>query len=177
MPADLADGALGVGEAGGVDFRRGVRQSCGMIEWFRALPIPPWVIPTSAAVGLVMIVAAGTVFPALAVRIPADYFAVPRPPRQSRRHPLLIVLIHVVRNMLALLLLAAGVIMLFTPGQGVWTILAALMVSVFPGKYGLERWLATRGPVWRSLQWMRRKRHVAPLIRPPKKSPQGESDA
>ena len=148
-----------------------------MLEWFTSLPIPSWVIPASAVVGIAMMVAAGTVFPALAVRIPADYFAVPRPPRESRRHPVLIVLIHVVRNSVALVLLLAGLIMLFTPGQGVWTILAALMVSVFPGKFALERWLATRSPVWRSLQWMRRRRHVSPLIRPAKKSRPGESDA
>ena len=148
-----------------------------MLEWFTSLPIPSWVIPASAVVGIAMMVAAGTVFPALAVRIPDDYFAVPRPPRQSRRHPLLIVLIHVVRNSVALVLLLAGLIMLFTPGQGVWTILAALMVSIFPGKFALERWLATRGPVWRSLQWMRRKRHVAPLVRPPRKVPKGEPHA
>jgi hypothetical protein len=60
----------------------------------------------------------------------------------------------------------AGLVMLVVPGQGLLTLAVGLMLMDFPGKFRLERWLATRGPVWRSLNWLRKRARRPPLERP-----------
>jgi hypothetical protein len=47
--------------------------------------------------------------------------------------------------------------MLIVPGQGLLTIAVALILLDFPGRFRLERWLATRPAVWRSLNWLRKR--------------------
>ena len=53
--------------------------------------------------------------------------------------------------------------MLVTPGQGVLTILAGLLLMNFPGKYRLERWLVMRPGVMRALNWLRARRGQTPF--------------
>ena len=59
------------------------------------------------------------------------------------------------QELLGAVLLVAGLVMLIVPGQGLLTVAVGLMLVDFPGKFRLERWLATRGPVWRSINWLR----------------------
>ena len=59
-----------------------------------------------------------------------------------------------------------GIAMLVLPGQGLLTIVVGIVLLNFPGKYRLERWLATRSPVWRSLNWLRRRAGRPELQRP-----------
>ena len=47
--------------------------------------------------------------------------------------------------------------MLFIPGQGLLTIAIGLLLVDFPGKYRLERWLISRRPIIRVVNWMRRR--------------------
>jgi len=68
------------------------------------------------------------------------------------------------KNALGYILVVAGIIMLVLPGQGIFTILIGIMLLNFPGKYQLERWLATRGPVLRSINWLRQRAGRAPLV-------------
>lgn len=101
--------------------------------------------------------------PVIIIRLPSDYF------REKRRvarlgHPLARTLILIVRNALGLLLLVAGIAMLVLPGQGVLTILVALGVMDFPGKYRLERSIVRRPAVANSLNWVRRKAGKPPLV-------------
>ncbi len=64
------------------------------------------------------------------------------------------------------MLVLAGIAMLVLPGQGVLTIVVGLVLMNFPGKYRLERWMATRRPIWKSLNWLRRKARRPELERP-----------
>ena len=93
-------------------------------------------------------------------RLPEDYFA--RDERETwdprMGAPLYISVIDAVKNIVGLVLVALGLIMLVTPGQGVLTILAGLLLMNFPGKYRLERWLVMRPGVMRALNWLRNKR-------------------
>jgi hypothetical protein len=57
----------------------------------------------------------------------------------------------------------AGLAMLVLPGQGILTILVGMMLLNFPGKYQIERWLVTRRPVARSINWLRRRANKGPL--------------
>lgn len=105
------------------------------------------------------------VIPLVAARIPADYFCTHRRGRTRwrRRRPLLRLGVLVLKNILGLVLFLAGVLMLFLPGQGLLTIFLGVMLMDFPGKYRLERFVISRGPVLRGINWLRQRSGVPPL--------------
>jgi hypothetical protein len=113
-------------------------------------------------------VVSAAVLPWLLTRLPADYFVEterePGPPWP--RHPLAYWAWRVAKNILGLVLLAAGVVMLFTPGQGVLTIIAALWLLDVPWKRRCERFLVLRPNVLGALNWMRARTGHDPLQRP-----------
>jgi hypothetical protein len=108
--------------------------------------------------------------PWLAALIPVDYFTHAREPiaKPLRLHPVLRIVVHIVRNTLGLLLIAAGILMLFLPGQGLLTILLGVLVMHFPGKYRLEQWLVQQPGILPALNWLRAKRRV-PALTPPQR--------
>ena len=67
------------------------------------------------------------------------------------------------KNLLGLLLMVMGVAMLVLPGQGILSILIGLSLMNFPGKYRLERYIAGRRPIRKSLNWIRARAGVEPL--------------
>jgi len=73
----------------------------------------------------------------------------------------------VLKNALGVVLVVLGFIMLFTPGQGLLTLLAGLLLMNFPGKYRLERWLVLRPGVLRGLNWLRQRGGHPPFEAPP----------
>ncbi len=101
-------------------------------------------------------------------RLPEDYFKRPRRHvwRTLSREPLWAQIFTVVKNLLGALLVLLGLVMLVTPGQGVLTLLAGLLLMNFPGKYRLERWLVQRPGILRGLNWLRRRRGQAPFEPP-----------
>lgn len=104
--------------------------------------------------------------PWLIGRMRADYFLTHWQVVQARhrRHPALALTVFLARNTLGLLLVAAGLAMLFLPGQGLLTVLIGVSVMDFPGKRGLLQRLV-RGPkVQGALNWIRRKRGKEPFV-------------
>jgi hypothetical protein len=94
----------------------------------------------------------------IVVRMPADYFVGRHPPPLfDGRHPVVRLAARGVKNLIGLALLVAGVLMLFTPGQGVLTILLGLMFLDLPGKRGLERRLVRRPAVLAAINALRRR--------------------
>lgn len=97
--------------------------------------------------------------PWLVVRIPADYFL------DRKRQPLWRtgqfvpwqILLLVLKNILGMAIVMMGIAMLVLPGQGLLTILIGLLLVNFPGKFQCERWLVSRRPVLKSINWMRHK--------------------
>ncbi|WP_115719874.1 hypothetical protein [Gallaecimonas mangrovi] len=126
-----------------------------MPAWLDTLikAITPY-LPALGIAGIVMVLASMVVIPYLIVKMPADYFV-----RDShRRHWTAgAISLCVLRNLLALVLFVAGFLMLFLPGQGLLTILIALVVSDFPGKYRLERAVIGQSSVLKAVNWVRRK--------------------
>lgn len=118
-----------------------------------------------AGLTLLLFVAAAVVVPVILVKMPADYFLEVRrhEGRWKQMHPALVVPVMIARNLLGVLLILIGVIMLLTPGQGLLTIFVGFMAMDFPGKYRLERRLVGWKPVYRSINWLRRKFHREPL--------------
>lgn len=106
--------------------------------------------------------------PLIVSRIPTDYFHHHRRHRLdgNLRHPLVQLLLVILKNLLGLTLLLVGLIMLFTPGQGLLSILFGLMIMNYPGKYRLECWLVGRPMVLSAINSMREKRGKPPLLAP-----------
>jgi hypothetical protein len=76
-----------------------------------------------------------------------------------RRLPLL-----VLRNLLGILLVIAGVLMLFLPGQGILTILIGFLCMSFPGKQRLINYLLRKKSLQTCLNWTRKKMSRPPFL-------------
>lgn len=133
-----------------------------MVTWLEAHDLVLWSLGAASAV---MFVATLVVVPVVIARIPADYFTRPRRRRYllQGRYPLLGLLALILKNLLGLMLLLAGIAMLVLPGQGLLTILISLTLLNFPGKYRLERGVVERPAVFRSINWIRRRWGVSEL--------------
>jgi hypothetical protein len=112
-----------------------------------------WITAISAC----MFVGTLILIPFLVVRIPDDYF-VRRPISDwPSRHPLVHLLLVILKNLLGILLIVVGIIMLVLPGQGLLTILVGLIFLDFPGKRQWEARLISVKPVRDSANWIRKK--------------------
>jgi len=123
----------------------------------------------ASAFSLLALVLTLAAVPWVVSRLPSDYFS-----RQQRttlrsgaRMPIVALVLVVLKNALGVLLVLLGFIMLFTPGQGLLTLLTGLLLMNFPGKYRLERWLVLRPGVLRGLNWLRQRGGHQPFEAPP----------
>ncbi len=127
-----------------------------MIEWIQNNEIMVWwLVVSSAATFLVSLV----LVPLLVVRIPSDYFTHKKRhiKRPEKYPPAIRIIVLILKNLMGLALVLAGILMLVLPGQGLFTMIVGIMMMNFPGKYKLERWIVERGPVLRSINWLRRR--------------------
>jgi hypothetical protein len=116
------------------------------------------------------------VVPFLVVRIPEDYFLDRRPHRLAwwERHPALRIATVIVKNVVGVIFIIAGIAMLVLPGQGIITIFVGLVLCDFPGKYRLKRWLASQRPLIKALNWIRKRAGRPPLTVPTRRRPRRE---
>lgn len=135
-----------------------------MLEWLQSDENTIWWI-AGAGASVIPFLAFLIVVPLLAVRIPSDYFAHGRFNRKlwADHHLILRVMLLIGKNLLGCVFIAAGIVMLVLPGQGILTILAGIMLLDFPGKYRLVRWIVARPQVLRTLNWLRRRAGRTPL--------------
>lgn len=120
-----------------------------------------------AAIAAFLFIVTLLLLPVLVILIPEDYFdeARRRPSSQARTaSALLRAPVLVFKNLLGLFLVAVGLVMLVTPGQGLMTILVGFMLTNFPGKYRVERWIIRRAAVRQAVNWLRQKANRPPLI-------------
>lgn len=122
-------------------------------------------LPLIAAISFVLALVSLVLVPVLIIYMPADYFLAAH---RMRRRGYTARWLLAARNALAFVLLIAGLLMLVLPGQGLLTILAALILSDVPGKYRLERWLVLQPGILRMINWVRRKYKKAPVKAPPR---------
>jgi hypothetical protein len=141
-----------------------------VFDWFKAHnEVFGWLIGASILMLVICVAAVGWVI----IRVPADYFARENPGegQWAHRHPLVRIALIVGKNVLGLVLVAAGILMLVLPGQGVLTILAGLFLLDIPGRHKLVMWLVRRPAVLNSLNWVRERAgrepfFVSPIPRP-----------
>lgn len=136
------------------------------------LPLVTSAITLLAGVSLAMFVISLLLLPLVVARLPRECFLRLQEPATQRRGmgPARIILL-VLRNVLGMLLLIAGIIMLFLPGQGLLTMLLGILLLSFPGKAKLVLRLTASPSIRKGLDWLRRKSGKAPFL-----WPQPESD-
>ena len=121
-----------------------MREYQGLLEWLGGL-------------SLMMFVVTLVVFPLVIIYLPEDYFVRDRrdPARQTRRHPAVWLALTILKNILGVALVAAGLAMLVLPGQGLLTMLIGVTLVNFPGKFALERRIVSRPSVANTLNRIR----------------------
>ena len=108
--------------------------------------------------------------PLLVIRMGEDYFMPHRDEERTLagRHPALRITGLILKNVLGLLLVGAGIAMLVLPGQGLLTIVMGIMLLNFPGKRRFELRLIRIPALLRTVNNLRTRAHRPPLRLPPK---------
>ncbi len=117
---------------------------------------------------LLMFIASLVIIPIIISKLPRNYFS-----QDKRRlsklhsyHPVVYLVLRLIKNLIGLLLVIAGIVMLVTPGQGILTLLIGLSLMDFPGKYNIERKIVRNTRVFKTLNWIRKKAGALPLEYP-----------
>lgn len=99
------------------------------------------------------------------VKIPANYFSSTYVKNIDQdKHFSVRWAAFIIKNVVGFLLVVAGVIMIFTPGPGVPTILLGLIMMDVPGKRPLEAKLIQRPAVLTAINHLRARYNKPPLI-------------
>ena len=104
--------------------------------------------------------------PIVICRLPRDLYTRRRPRRAFPGG--LGVVVTLARNLAGLAIVAAGILMLVLPGQGILSIAIGLVLVDFPGKRALERRLLGDRRVFAAMNTIRRR-----FGRPPLEAPEG----
>ena len=99
----------------------------------------------------------------LVLRLPRDHFVTHETIPFFARHPVVYLVLLVVRNGVGGTLMLLGIVLLLLPGQGILTVILGLSLMKFPGKTRLVDWIVAHKPIQRSLNWIRLKGHREPL--------------
>lgn len=134
-----------------------------MLDWLQDHPVATSFI---AGGSIAMFIAGLVALPLLVRRIPTDYFAHATRPasRFAHNHWTLRIWLLVLKNLLAVILLATGIAMLVLPGQGLLTILVGFLLLDLPGKYRMEKWLVRQAIISKPINWLRKRGGIDPLI-------------
>lgn len=117
--------------------------------------------------------------PILVVRLPADYFLGPRPPLADRlrRATALGRVGLVLKNLFGVIVGLLGIAMLVLPGQGLLTLLLALVLLDLPQKHTLEARMLGRPGIRAALDAIRRRFGKPPFEVPAAVSREGPREA
>ncbi len=128
------------------------------IPWIARM-LHPEVLLVIGAISLALAVATVIVLPFVLTRLPADYLAKPRRPHSAAFR----IIVMPLKTALGICLLSAGIAMLVLPGQGILTILVALLLIDFPGKRRLVHRLLAHPRVLGSINRIRTRAGRLPL--------------
>jgi UPF0716 family protein affecting phage T7 exclusion len=117
-----------------------------------------------AMIGFSVLAFVGSVLlvPRYLAHLPEDYLV----RRHSRYGPAQPIVLRVLKNLLGIVLLLAGVLMLVLPGQGLITLLIGVTLLDFPGKRQLVRRAVGRPKVLDAVNRLRERAGKPPLLAP-----------
>jgi len=97
--------------------------------------------------------------------IPVDYFDSSKRELSpfKTNNPIIWLILFIAKNIMGYLLIIGGILMLVLPGQGLLTIFLGLIFSDYPGKYKLEKRFITIKPIYRYINWVRKKSDIEPI--------------
>lgn len=98
--------------------------------------------------------------------VPPDYFVRKHKPFEQLRasRPGMWWLLMIAKNLLGAMMIVSGLIMFFTPGQGVLTLLLGIALTNFPGKQRLERVILGFPSVSKVVNRARARANQPPLV-------------
>jgi len=91
-------------------------------------------------------------------KMPEDYFLGTTRGFLHRLPNPLRLFVMVIKNIVGFLLLTAGIIMLFIPGQGLLTMVVGIALMNFPGKRKLELAFLSLKKIRHALNWIRKRK-------------------
>ncbi len=112
---------------------------------------------------VISLLASFFLIPLVIAKIPADYFSDEHRKPYAPKNLLLYILYKILKNVFGLLLVLLGFVLLFTPGQGLICILVASVMMDYPGKFRFQRYLVSKKPLLKSLNWVRKIAGAGPL--------------
>ncbi|UCH91299.1 MAG: hypothetical protein JSU60_00850 [Nitrospirota bacterium] len=102
--------------------------------------------------------------PAILIRLPPDYFKNHHhKPWFANHHPVIRTLGLMIKNIVGIIFLLAGIAMLFLPGQGLLTMLLGILFIDFPGKHRLEQKLIQHPQILKAINAFREKSGKPPF--------------
>lgn len=114
---------------------------------------------------IILYIASIVLVPWMLILLPSDYFA-----HEEREtclwkgdSVLIKSLLIFLKNLVGLILLLAGIAMLFLPGQGILTIVAGLFLMDFPYKFKIEKWIIGHQVVLKTFNKIRQKANKEPF--------------
>jgi hypothetical protein len=136
---------------------------------FEAISMSPWA-GSAFALSIAMFFGSLIAVPILVARMRPDYFLTRQPTEESwsGRHQVTRITVLLLKNLIGVVLVLAGIAMLVLPGQGFLTILIGMTLLNFPGKRKLELRIFRLRPVSKAINWVRTKAKQPPLILPDK---------
>lgn len=132
-------------------------------------PLSTWLAQHSgaiAAIGLIsflLLVASILATPWVLAKLPANYFS--KPPSIK---PLSVgrLIVSVLKTILGIIMIFAGMVMMVTPGPGLVCLVLGLVLCEFPGKHSLLRHVIRQPIVFSTLNWLRKKASKPPFLLP-----------
>jgi hypothetical protein len=132
-----------------------------LLDWLKA---NDGLLAAFGLLSLGMFLVSLVIFPLIIIFLPHDYFMRPEP-SIATLNPFRIVL-RILKNALGCVLIVAGLLMLFLPGQGLLSLLLGLSFLQFPGKRQLELRLLRLPRIRSSVAWVRQKANRRPVLLP-----------
>jgi hypothetical protein len=126
---------------------------------------PPELLVKLAIVSAIVFLGTLIAIPFILVRLPEDYFDVRAPrPWMRDHHPALRIIGRILKNIVGVLFVLAGLSMLVLPGQGVLTILIGLSLVDFPGKQRLEARIIGQRTIFKTVNSLRARFGRPPFV-------------
>ena len=133
-------------------------------DWAQAHETLMWVL---GIFSLVVFVLSLIGLPYILIKLPRDYLSSLDTPSRSFKHGSAWDRTYLIgKNVIAVLLILAGLAMLLLPGQGLLTIVIGLSLLSFPGKRELIQKILAQKNVLGSANWVREKGGKPPLEAP-----------